>query len=97
MTIGKDSGKEGVVLKVSSKHGKVVVKDLNMVTKHVKKTAEKAGERVQFEGAVDASNVMLVDLKGKATRIGYAFDAKGKKIRVEKTTGKTVKENFKKA
>lgn len=97
VTTGKDAGKKSVVLKVSLKHNTVVVKDVNMVTKHVKKTAERAGERVQFEASMDASNVMLLDSTGGATRVGYAFDEKGKKIRIEKATGNKIKETFKKA
>lgn len=94
---GKDSGKKGEVLKVFPKSEKVVVKDVNIVTKHVKKTNERAGEKVQFEAPLHVSNVMFLGGES-ATRLGYSFDKKsGKKIRVEKKTGKEVKENFKKS
>ena len=33
---GKDKGKQGAVLAVSPKEGKVIVEKVNMVTKHVK-------------------------------------------------------------
>ena len=33
---GKDKGKQGKVLEVSPKEGKVIVERINMVTKHVK-------------------------------------------------------------
>ena len=33
---GKDKGKQGKVLEVSPKEGKVIVEGINMVTKHVK-------------------------------------------------------------
>ena len=37
---GKDKGKVGEVLKVLPKQGKVIVKDVNMVTKHQKPSRE---------------------------------------------------------
>ena len=37
---GKDKGKTGKVLEVSPKEGKVIVEDLNIVTKHVKPRRE---------------------------------------------------------
>ena len=35
---GKDKGKEGEVLKIDHKNGKVIVKDINMITKHNKQS-----------------------------------------------------------
>ncbi len=93
---GKDAGKEGEVIRVLVKSGKVVVKGVNMQTKHVKKTQEKAGERVTFEAPIDVSNVMLVDSKGEVTRIGVKTGKDGEKVYVEKTTGKEIKGTFKK-
>ena len=37
---GKDKGKEGQVLKVDHKNGRVVVKGVNMITKHNKQSAQ---------------------------------------------------------
>ena len=86
---GKDNGKEGKVVSVDQKNGKVVVEGINMVTKHAKPSAANAnGGIVQKEAPIDASNVMLV-YKGKATRVG--FDVKdGKKVRVAKATGEVI-------
>lgn len=40
---GKDKGKEGLVVSVDHKGGRIIVKDVELVTKHVK--ARKAGEK----------------------------------------------------
>ena len=86
---GKDNGKEGKVISVDVKNGKVLVEGVNMVTKHSKPSAANAnGGIVQKEAPIDSSNVMLV-YKGKATRVG--FDVKdGKKVRVAKATGEVI-------
>ena len=86
---GKDNGKEGKVVSVDQKAGKVVVEGINMITKHAKPSAANPnGGIVQKEAPIDASNVMLV-YKGRATRVG--FDVKdGKKVRVAKATGEII-------
>lgn len=97
VTAGKDNGKEGKVLKVLSSKERVVVEGVNVVTKHVKKTSEKAGERIEKEASVHISNVMIVDGEGKASRIKYSLDKKGDKSRVFQTTEKVISENFNKS
>ncbi len=86
---GKDNGKEGKVVSVDQKTGKVVVEGINMITKHAKPNAANPnGGIVQKEAPIDGSNVMLV-YNGKATRVG--FDVKdGKKVRVAKATGEVI-------
>jgi len=80
---GKDKGKSGAVMKVLSKQNKVVVEKINIKTKHVKKTAQKAGEKIQFEGAFNASNIMVLCPNcSKPTRVGYKILESGKKQRI---------------
>ena len=83
---GKDKGKRGTVMRVLSADNRVIVSGANMVTKHVRKTAENPGKKITFERSLSASNVMIIDPKsGKPTRVGYQFDAKtGAKIRFAK-------------
>ncbi len=86
---GKDKDKEGKVISVDSKNGKVVVEGINMVTKHTKPSAaNQNGGIVQKEAALDASNVMYVH-KGKATRIGFKVE-NDKKVRFAKSTGEVI-------
>jgi large subunit ribosomal protein L24 len=74
--------KSGVVVKVIAEQEKIVVKDRNLLVKHIKKTATEAGRKVTFEAAVHVSKVMLVCPScKKLTRVGYRKDANNKKIR----------------
>ena len=88
---GKDKDKEGKVLAVSPKEGKVIVEGLNMVKKHVKPRRQgETGGIVDAEGAIYASKVMPVCPKcGKATRVGFKMEG-DKKVRFAKSTGKVI-------
>ena len=86
---GKDKDKEGKVLSVDKKTGRVVVEGVNMVTKHAKPSASnQQGGIINKEAPIDASNVMYVQ-NGKATRIGYKVED-GQKVRVAKKTGEFI-------
>ena len=85
---GKDKGKTGNVLEVSPKEGKVIVEDLNIVTKHVKPRREgEAGGIMKVPGAMYASKVMLYCSKcKKPTRIAHKGTGSGK-VRICKHCG----------
>ena len=84
---GKNKGKEGKVLSV--KNGKVLVENVNTVTKHTKANqANPKGGIVHQEAPIDISNVMLV-VGGKVTRVGFNV-VDGKKVRVAKATGNVI-------
>ena len=86
---GKDKDKEGKVIAVDKKDGKVLVEGVNMLTKHTKPSmANQNGGIVHQEGYIDASNVMLLH-NGKATRVGFKMDG-DKKVRVAKATGEVI-------
>ena len=86
---GKDKDKEGKVIVVDQKNGKVVVEGVNMMTKHTKPSAaNQQGGIVTTEAPIDASNVMLV-VDGKATRVGFKMEG-DKKVRFAKSTGKVI-------
>ena len=62
---GKDKDKEGKVIAVDKKAGRVTVEGVNMLTKHTKPSAaNQNGGIVHQEGPIDASNVMYMH-KGK--------------------------------
>lgn len=83
---GKDKDKEGKVIAVNKKDGKVLVEGVNMITKHTKPSAaNQNGGIVHQEAPIDASNVMYLH-KGAATRVGFKVDG-DKKVRVAKSTG----------
>ena len=86
---GKDKDKEGKVIAVNKKDGKVLVEGVNMVTKHTKPSAaNQNGGIIHQEGYIDASNVMYVH-KGQATRVGFKMDG-DKKVRIAKKTGEVI-------
>lgn len=81
---GKDKGKEGKIIKTLKNDNKVVVEGINMVTKHVKPSAQNEnGGIIKVEAPIHASNVMILDLKTKKrTRIAHEIDENGKKHRI---------------
>ncbi len=83
---GKDKGKTGTVLRVLG--DRLVVSDVNMRTRHVRKTAQGPGQRLKYEASIAASNVMVLDAKTKKpTRIGVKIDEKGHRMRIAKVSG----------
>ena len=84
---GKDRGKEGLISRVFPKENKVMVDGINVAKKHQKSTrATMQGGIIDKEMPVDASNVALLS-QGKPTRVGYRFEANGKKVRIARATG----------
>ncbi|HEX9804460.1 MAG TPA: 50S ribosomal protein L24 [Candidatus Dojkabacteria bacterium] len=87
---GKDKGKTGEVIKVFPKVEKIVVKGINIITKHKKQTGvnAKAG-KFRVEAPIFVSKVMIIDPKnGKTTRVKFEIDEKtGKKYRVSVKSG----------
>ena len=73
---GEDKGVRGEVLAVSPEEGKVIVKGVNIIHKHVKPRRQgESGGIVDAEGAIYASNVALVCPKcGKAARVMHKVD-----------------------
>jgi len=86
---GKDKGKIGEVLSVMPKTGKVVVKGVNIVSKHTKPNkANMQGGIVQKEAAIFSSKVMLYCNNCKnVTRISHKILDDGTKVRVCKKCG----------
>jgi large subunit ribosomal protein L24 len=89
---GSDKGKVGEVLKTFPKASKVLVKGVNIRTKHVKPRQEgESGQIVTSEAPIHSSNVMLYSNKEKtASRVGYTFTSDGRKVRQLKKTGEVI-------
>ena len=93
ITAGKYSGKTGTVMRVFKKVEKITVEKVNIRTRHIKKTATSAGQRLQYEAPFSASNVKLVCPScNKATRVGYYIPKNGKKHRVCKKCNESVEQ-----
>jgi large subunit ribosomal protein L24 len=88
---GKDKGKIGEVLEVLPKKGKVLVKGVNVVTKHQKPSRENMqGGIVHMEAPIYSAKVMLYCNKCKSvTRIAHKLLDDGTKVRVCKKCGET--------
>ena len=89
---GNDKGKTGKVLDVNRTKGRAIIEGANMVTKHVKPTAESPeGGIQQTEASIHISNLMVVDpSSGDATRIGRKENADGKLQRYSKKSGEFI-------
>lgn len=86
---GKDRGKTGKVTQILPEMKKVVVEGVNLMYKHIKarKKGEK-GQRIQFNGPISLTNVMLLCPKcGKASKVGV-------KSSVSSDTKETTKARF---
>ena len=88
---GKDKDKEGKVLSVDKKNGRVVVEGVNMVTKHEKaRGGMQQGGIVHREAPIHISNVMYLH-DGVPTRLGIKTEVKeenGKKTVVRSRIAK---------
>jgi large subunit ribosomal protein L24 len=86
---GKDKGKVAEVIKVIPQESKVIIKGVNIKTKHVKPQQEgESGRIVTQEAPIHSSNVMLYSTKQNvASRVCYTFTEEGKKVRMLKKTG----------
>jgi len=89
---GKDKGKVGEVLAALPKKSQVIVKGVNIRTKHVKPTQEgESGQIRTYEAPIHSSNAMLYSTKEKvASRVCYTFTEDGRKVRKLKKTGEII-------
>jgi large subunit ribosomal protein L24 len=91
----EDKGKQGKVLRVFLKTGRVLVEGINIVKRHTRATRpEETGGIIEKPAPVALSNVMLIDPKtGKATRIRARIDTDGTKERVSVKSGDVIPRN----
>ena len=86
---GNNKGSSGAVLEVLRGKDRVIVEGVNIVTKHVKPSANNPEGGVnKTEAPIHISNVALVDPKnGETTRVGRKKGDDGKLKRYSKKTG----------
>jgi large subunit ribosomal protein L24 len=89
---GEDKGKEGKVLRVLTKTGRVVVEGVNIVKRHRKaQRAEEQSGIIDFPAPIHASNVMLLDpKKDEPTRTRRRIDEDGTKERISVKSGDAI-------
>lgn len=89
---GNDKGKTGKVLEVNTAKYRAIVEGANMITKHVKPSAENPeGGIQQTEAAIHLSNLKVIDpSSGDVTRVGRKKNADGKLQRYSKKSGEFI-------
>ena len=58
---GKDKGKTGEILEIDRKLGKLKIKSINMIKRHLKPTKENKGGIISKEGFIHLSNLKKID------------------------------------
>ena len=88
---GGSKGKTGTVMQVLRKEDRVIVENVNIVTKHVKPSpASPQGGIEKKEAPIHISNVMVMDGDGNATRVGRRRGDDGKLARYSKKSDQTL-------
>jgi len=98
---GKDSGKQGRVLRVNPKKSKVFVEGLNIVKRHQRPRSLKDTQRggqvggvIEKEGPIHISNVMVIDPRENApTRVRIERTEDGRRERVAVRSGQKLAES----
>ncbi len=88
---GNEKGNTGKVLVVYPTKQRALVEGINLVSKHTKpNAANPQGGIVKKEASIHVSNLMVVDSKGNATRVGRKLE-NDKLVRYSKKTGEVIK------
>ena len=87
---GREKGKTGKVIAVNRKNDTVIVSDVNMVSKALRRKNEQdKGGIIRVEAPLHVSNVALMAKEGKPTRVGFRIE-NGKKVRYSKRTNEVL-------
>ena len=89
---GDDKGKEGKIIRVHLKTGRVTIEGVNIVKRHRRaRTPDEQSGIVDFPAPIHASNVMLLDPKdGSPTRTRRQIDEDGTKERIAVKSGEAI-------
>jgi large subunit ribosomal protein L24 len=86
---GRDRGKQGKVLRVFPKTGRLTVERVHMIKRHTRPTQQmQQGGIIEREGTIHLSNVMLLCTKcDRGVRIGHRVLDNGEKVRICRRCG----------
>ncbi len=88
---GKDRGKTGEVIRAMPDEGRVIVAGVNVAKRHQRATKAMAqGGIIDKDMPMPVAKVAILCPKDGPTRVGYAFDDKGRKVRVCRKCGVTL-------
>lgn len=94
VSVGKDKGKRGRVIRVYPDEGMVIVEKVNMVKRHTRPNQKQKGGIVEKEARIRISNVMLLCPKtSQPSRVGWKLLDDGRKIRYLKKSGEMLDES----
>ena len=79
---GSNKGQIGIVESVQD--GMARVQGVNLQVKHVKPRSGEKGRQETINGPLHTCKLAHVDENGKPIKVGFAFDAQGKKFLVDK-------------
>ncbi|MBX3385894.1 MAG: 50S ribosomal protein L24 [Phycisphaeraceae bacterium] len=87
VTSGSLRGQTGTIMRVDTKNERVIIKGLNLRTKHIKPNRlSPQGGIVTREAGIHISNVSPV-VEGKPTRVRFVTKPDGSKVRVAASNG----------
>jgi large subunit ribosomal protein L24 len=89
---GEDKGKEGKIIRVFRKTGRITIEGINIVKRHRKaRRPEETSGIIDMPAPLHHSNVMLLDPKsGKPTRVRRRIDEDGTKERISVQSGDAI-------
>jgi large subunit ribosomal protein L24 len=89
---GRDKGKQGRVLQVDRKTGRVLVEHVMMIKKHVRPNPQRQikGGIAEREGKIHLSNVMIVCPTCGPSRIGKRVSEDGTRTRICRKCGAAI-------
>jgi large subunit ribosomal protein L24 len=89
---GKDRGKQGRVLRVFPKEGRLTVERLGMIKRHTRPSQQmQQGGIIEREGKIHLSNVILVCTRcQRGVRVGHRRLEDGKKVRICRRCGEVM-------
>ena len=91
VTSGAHKGQVGEIMRIITKSDKVLIKGVNLRTKHIKPTrVAPQGGVITKEAPMHISKVSPV-VDGKPVRVGFRTEADGSKVRVARHAGKDLK------
>ena len=91
---GDDKGRQGRVLQVHPKTGRITVEGINMIKRHTRSTQTTEGGIIERAAPIHHSKAMLLDPKsGEPTRIRRQKDADGTVERVAVKSGQSIARN----
>jgi large subunit ribosomal protein L24 len=88
VTSGKDKGKIGKILKISSDRTRVVVEKVNMIKRHTRPSRKGKGGIVEKEAPIHISNVSIICGKcAEVSRVGKKVLEDGSSVRICRKCG----------